>query len=87
MRCLRWRLEVRVKRQLFRYEYVCDGSTIHGSKCVNTKVIEAYDSADSDYRICQIQDDVTGFIWTSLRNGGWLCTALHRDDPRDRRLS
>ena len=69
------------KRDLYQYEYRCDGMTPRGVKCEKQIVVSAYDSNDADHRVTQIRSAYFGLAWTFTAKG-WLCTSPHRDDPR-----
>lgn len=73
------------KRELRHFQYLCDGATRYGAKCVQQVIVKAYDDKDADYRVSQERDDFTGLRW-SHTHLGWLCNAPHRDDPRLRDL-
>lgn len=72
-----------MKREVHQFEYVCDGATLTGRKCVRTVLMTAYDNNDADYRVSQTESPFTRLTW-SFTHLGWLCPEPHRDDPRRR---
>lgn len=57
------------KRQLFQYEYTCDGYTHQGKKCDSRTIINAPTSNDADF---EVTTKAFGPKWSQdIR--GWMC--------------